>query len=53
MGATGCRMIYETTKQLQGRADGLQVKNARLGLANNLGGTGAVSTVTILGRADS
>lgn len=51
IGATGCRMIYELTKQLQGRADGLQVKNARLGLANNLGGTGAVSTITILGRA--
>lgn len=52
IGATGCRMIYEVTKQLQGRADGLQVKNPRLGLANNLGGPGAVATVTILGRRD-
>ncbi|MGH2785612.1 MAG: acetyl-CoA acetyltransferase [Actinomycetota bacterium] len=52
IGATGCRMIYEVTTQLQGRADGLQVPNARLGLANNLGGTGAVSTVTILGRGN-
>jgi acetyl-CoA C-acetyltransferase len=51
IGATGCRMLYETTKQLQGRADGIQVEDARLGLANNLGGAGAVSTVTILGRA--
>jgi acetyl-CoA C-acetyltransferase len=49
VGATGCRMLVEVTKQIQGRAEGAQVKNARLGLAHNLGGPGSVSAVTILG----
>lgn len=50
IGATGCRMIYELTKQLQGRADGYQVKDPELGLAHNLGGPGSVCSVTILGH---
>jgi acetyl-CoA C-acetyltransferase len=50
IGATGCRMLYELTKQLQGRADGIQVKEPVLGLAHNLGGPGAIASVTILGR---
>ena len=49
IGATGCRMLYEVTKQLQGRADGAQVKDPRLGLAHNLGGPASVCSVTILG----
>jgi acetyl-CoA C-acetyltransferase len=49
IGATGCRMLCEITKQLQGRADGAQVENARLGLAHNLGGPGSVCAITILG----
>jgi acetyl-CoA C-acetyltransferase len=52
IGATGCRMIYEVTKQLQGRADGMQVKDAKLGMAHNLGGPGSVCSVTILGLHD-
>jgi acetyl-CoA C-acetyltransferase len=52
IGATGCRMVYEVTSQLQGRALGRQVRNPRLGLAHNLGGPGAVSAVAILGRED-
>lgn len=52
IGSTGCRMIVELTKQLQNRADGVQVPDARLGLAHNLGGPGAVCSVTILGRND-
>jgi len=52
IGATGCRMLYEVTKQLQGRADGQQVKDPRLGLAHNLGGPGSVCSVTILGMRD-
>ena len=52
IGATGCRMIYEVTKQLQGRADGHQMRDPRLGLAHNLGGPGSVCSVTILGRHD-
>ncbi len=53
IGATGCRMLVEITKQLQGRADGLQVKDAKLGLAHNLGGPYSVCSVTILGRNDT
>ncbi len=52
IGATGCRMLCELTEQLQGRAEGVQVENARLGLAHNLGGPGSVCSITILGRAD-
>ncbi len=52
IGATGCRMLYEVTKQLQGRADGAQVKDPRLGLAHNLGGPASICSVTILGRPD-
>jgi acetyl-CoA C-acetyltransferase len=50
IGATGCRMIGELTRQLQGRAEGVQVRDPELGLAHNLGGPGAVCSVTILGR---
>lgn len=52
IGATGCRMLYEITRQLQGRADGVQVEGARRGLAHNLGGPGAVAAVSILERAE-
>jgi acetyl-CoA C-acetyltransferase len=48
IGATGMRMIYELTQQLQGRAGERQVENARLGLAHNLGGPAAVACVSIL-----
>jgi acetyl-CoA C-acetyltransferase len=50
IGATGVRMIYELTVQLQGRAGDRQVKGAELGLAHNLGGPAAVSCVSILGN---
>jgi acetyl-CoA C-acetyltransferase len=50
IGATGCRMIGEVTRQLQGRAPGVQVRDPEIGLAHNLGGPGAVCSVTILGR---
>lgn len=50
IGATGCRMIGELTRQLQGRAQGIQVNNPEIGLAHNLGGPGAVCSITILGR---
>jgi len=53
IGATGCRMLVEISKQLQGRADGLQVKDAKRGLAHNLGGAFTVAAVTILGRNDT
>jgi len=50
VGATGVRMIYELTLQLQARAEKRQVKGAELGLAHNLGGPAAVSCVAILGN---
>ncbi|TXT65961.1 MAG: 3-ketoacyl-CoA thiolase (AcaB-2) [Promethearchaeota archaeon] len=52
IGSTGCRMLQEITKQLQGRAEGRQVPNAELGLCHNLGGAYAVCSVTILGKPD-
>ena len=38
IGATGCRMLCEVTQQIQGRAEGAQVKNARLAVAHGNGG---------------
>jgi acetyl-CoA C-acetyltransferase len=49
IGASGLRMIYEVYKQLQGKAGPRQVKNPKLGLAHNLGGTPQVCCITILG----
>jgi acetyl-CoA C-acetyltransferase len=37
-GATGVRMIYENYKQLQGKAEKRQVKNASVALSHNIGG---------------
>jgi acetyl-CoA C-acetyltransferase len=48
IGATGVRMICELVTQLRGAAGDRQVKAARIGLAHNLGGPGAVSCVSIL-----
>jgi len=50
IGATGCRMIVELTRQVLDRAEGLQVKDAEMGFAHNLGGPFSVGTVTIIGR---
>ena len=47
VGATGAAQLYELVKQLRGEA-GNQVKEAEIGLAQNLGGTGAICTVHIL-----
>lgn len=43
VGASGIRMIYELYKQFQGKAGPRQIKNARLGLTHNLGGTPAAA----------
>ena len=50
VGATGVRMLTELAVQLRHQAGERQVKNARLGLAHNLGGPGAVACVSILGN---
>ncbi|MCK9248287.1 MAG: thiolase family protein [Solirubrobacteraceae bacterium] len=52
IGATGCAQIVELADQLRGRCGDRQVPGARVGLAENAGGTivldNGVSTVTIL-----
>ncbi len=48
VGATGVKQIVELTLQLRGKADKRQVKNAKIGLAQNVGGTGATVVVNIL-----
>jgi acetyl-CoA C-acetyltransferase len=48
-GATGVRMIYENTLQLQGRAEGRQVENPKLALSHNIGGHPTACGITILG----
>ncbi len=47
-GATGIAQVVEVYDQLLGRADGRQVDDARIGLTQNVGGTGATVTVHIL-----
>ena len=49
-GATGVRMIYENTLQLQGRAGPRQVANASVALSHNLGGAPQTCGLAILGR---
>ncbi|MBO4357547.1 MAG: thiolase domain-containing protein [Candidatus Methanomethylophilaceae archaeon] len=48
IGATGVAQIVEIAEQLRGRADKRQVKDAKYGLAQNVGGTGSAVTVNIL-----
>lgn len=50
VGATGVAQIADVALQIRGRADGWQVEKADIGLAQNLGGSGATSVVTILGK---
>lgn len=49
VGATGVAQLVELTEQLRNQAGSRQVKKARIGLAQNMGGTGGSSIVTILG----
>ena len=48
IGATGVKQIVEITNQLRGVCGKRQVKNARLGLSHNVGGSGATAVVHIL-----
>ncbi|RME05170.1 MAG: thiolase domain-containing protein [Planctomycetota bacterium] len=48
VGATGVAQIVELVHQLRGEAGERQVKGAKVGLAQNMGGTGASSVVHIL-----
>jgi acetyl-CoA C-acetyltransferase len=42
-------MIYEIVRHIQGKAGERNLKKARIGLAHNIGGPGAVAAVTVLG----
>src|SRR5881409_3786172 len=48
VGATGTAQIHELYLQLTDQADRRQVKDAKIGLAHNLGGSGATAVVHIL-----
>jgi len=48
VGATGVAQAIEITKQLRGEAGERQVKNAKVGLTQNMGGSGGSSIVHIM-----
>jgi len=48
VGATGASQLFALTKQLRSEAGSTQVDGARIGLAQNIGGIGMYSAVTIL-----
>ena len=50
-GAVGIAQVVEIVSQLRGQAGERQVEGARLGLAHDVGGTGATSVVHLLERA--
>ena len=47
VGATGTAQAYEMYLQLTGQADKRQVKDAKVGLTHNVGGSGATAAVHI------
>ena len=51
VGATGVGQICDIAQQIRGVAGERQVARNKIGLAQNLGGSGATSVVTILGAA--
>lgn len=48
VGATGVKQIVELVEQLRGTAGKRQVANAKVGLAHNVGGSGATAVIHIL-----
>ena len=48
VGATGVYQIVEVTNQLRGAAGESQVPDARIGMAQNLGGSGATAVTHVL-----
>ncbi|MFH1235260.1 MAG: thiolase domain-containing protein, partial [Candidatus Diapherotrites archaeon] len=51
VGATGVAQAVEAFNQLVGRADKRQVKDAKIGLTHNVGGSGATAIVSIFKKA--
>ncbi|WP_038038393.1 thiolase domain-containing protein [Thermorudis peleae] len=52
VGATGVGQLAELVFQLRGDAGDRQVEGAEVGLAHNIGGSGATCVVTILAKGD-
>jgi acetyl-CoA C-acetyltransferase len=52
VGATGLYQIVEAVQQLRGEAGANQVANARLGMTQNIGGSGATIVTHIFERAE-
>jgi acetyl-CoA C-acetyltransferase len=52
VGATGVYQVVEVTQQLRGQAGENQIPNARLGMAQNIGGSGASVVTHILEAHD-
>ncbi len=50
VGATGVKQAVEIMLQLRGKAGKRQVKNAKIGLTHNVGGSGATAVVHIFSR---
>jgi acetyl-CoA C-acetyltransferase len=50
VGATGVAQICDVVQQIRGEAGERQVAKNSIGLAQNLGGSGATAVVTIMGR---
>jgi acetyl-CoA C-acetyltransferase len=50
VGATGVAQVAEIALQLRGEAEARQIKDAEIGMAHNLGGSGASCVVHILKR---
>jgi len=50
VGATGVKQVVEIFNQLTAKAGKKQVKNARIGLTHNVGGSGATCVIHILKR---
>lgn len=48
VGATGVKQVVELVEQLRGSAGKRQVEKARIGLAHNVGGSGATAVIHIL-----
>jgi acetyl-CoA C-acetyltransferase len=52
VGATGLYQLVEAVQQLRGEAEANQVANARLGMTQNIGGSGATIITHILERVN-
>jgi len=50
VGATGVKQAVEIVEQLRGNCGGRQVKGAKIGLAHNVGGSGATAVVSVFRR---